>query len=135
MRPIAYAEDGVGHPDRRPCPSWCWVAQHGGEYTHEVDSRHPMGILHTRSDTPSVGLSLYPACPAHGERDRVVRLATLEPHLQQLGDGEPEIHVGRCTFESRERVYQDDSLRLPLDDAQDLMAVLAHLVETAERPD
>ena len=35
LRPTHINEDGP-HPDRRPCPAWCWVGRTGGEYDHLV---------------------------------------------------------------------------------------------------
>lgn len=135
LRPIAFRHDS-DHPDTRPCPSWCWIASPTAVeagYSHEIDQRHPMAAMHTLSSVPSVALSLYEADRPKGGGSRWTVLSTLEPRLQQEGQGEPEVRIALREYEGRESSYQDDFLRMSLDDVQDLIAVLSHLVKTAEQ--
>lgn len=132
IRPIAHNQGD--HPDSGPCPAWCWIATAGHDgWGHEINQRHPMAATHTSDDNvPEVALSLYEADPGRGE-DPWVRLSTLEPRLEQVGQGDPEVVIGRRTYKGRECTWEDEFLRLTLDDTQDLIAVLAHLVKLADQ--
>lgn len=131
LRPCAYADDGAGrHPDRRPCPSWCWVGQSGGEYDHEVDYAHPMEAHHRHDGIPHVVASLYRGQLVSGG-ERYVAAATIEPHLEQVGQGSPIIRAYLRHWEGREQKF-GEVLKLTLTDARELAAALTYLIETAE---
>ena len=63
LRPTAYAMS-TGHPDNRPCPTWCWVERSGGEHQHEIFARHPMKALHHIDAAIRTVASLYSGEPA-----------------------------------------------------------------------
>lgn len=132
LRPDAYADDGIDrHPDRRPCPSWCWVGQSGGVYDHEVYAEHPMEAEHHHGPIPSVVASLYQGSIVRDGDVNYVQAATIEPHLEQVGQGAPVIRVSLRHWKGRESKYAE-ILRLSLTDAQELATALTYLVETAE---
>lgn len=134
LRPSVYASDGIDtHPDRRPCPSWCWVGQSGGEYDHEVDCSHPMTAAHRHDGIPHVVASLYQGDnnSSKYEEDRFIQAATIEPHLEQLGQGAPIIRVALRHSEDGVSKY-GEILKLTLTDAQELAAALTYLVDTAD---
>lgn len=132
LRPANYAADRGGpgtHPDQRPCPSWCWVGQ-SDEYDHEMDYTHPLEAEHNMGAIPHVVASLYPGDPGHAG-DRVVSAATIEPRLEQVGQGDPRIAVGFRRYRGRESLFDLEYLRLSLTDARELARVLNHLVDLA----
>jgi hypothetical protein len=132
FRPIHFNEDGP-HPDRRPCPTWCWVGQQSDDkYDHDVSARHPTSALHSMDGTPAVLATLYQGeSPLGADGDRFVRAATIEPHLEQLGQAAPVIRVHLRRWEGRDQ-HLDEVLKLSTDDAREFMACLGYLVETAE---
>ena len=137
LRPIYYSSSGVkgSHPDQRPCPSWCWIGQ-SDEYEHEVIGQHPMSAIHTLEGTPSIVASQYWA-PRHKLSGDGVGPATIEFHLDQVGQGDPVVkvylraHEAGSTEEER-RIGFAEVLRLSLTDAEELATVLQHLVRLAE---
>lgn len=133
LRPHAYLESGPdNHPDRRPCPSWCWVGQSRGEYDHEISVRHPMTARHDHDRTPHVVASLYQgesSCDNNG--DRYVTAATIEPVLSQVGQGAPQISVHLRHYEAG-KFHFGEILKLTLTDAQELATALTYLVQTAD---
>lgn len=131
LRPVHYPERPGGHPDQRPCPSWCWVGQSHGEYEHEIDPRDPMRALHDVGSDAHVVASLYAGRPARGDGDRWAETATIEAGMEQRGQGEPVIRVCVRHYADGEHHY-DEALRLSVTDAQELAAVLAHLVRVAD---
>jgi len=132
LRPHLYPGDGRkgSHPDQRPCPAWCWIGQHP-DYDHEVHVLDTGAALHTMEGDPHVMASLYQGESSAGEGGRVVRTATIEPALEQLGQADPIIRVHLRHFEANEHHY-DEILRLTLTDAEELARVLGWLVRTAE---
>ncbi len=133
LRPIGYPDSGA-HPDQRPCPSWCWIAQEE-DYEHEVDSRHPLEASHTLEPHPSVAASLYPgASLSLGSGKYIHATTTIEPRLVQIGQAHPVINVAMRQYdEAGEQNYEDDFLRLTVDDARELVTALNYLIETADR--
>ncbi len=131
LRPIGYLDRG-DHPDQRPCPAWCWIA-HEEEYEHEVDCRRPLEALHTLEPHPSVVATLYPGDSSRGPGSRWIHTATLEPRLQQLGQGQPVVNVAFRQYEEGEQRYEDGFLRLTLADARELVTALNYLIEMADR--
>ena len=134
LRPIVYhANGGKGtHPDRRPCPPWCWVGKEEGDrYEHEVDPRDPMEAMHADGATARLVASLYPAPreKVNGER---VGTATIEAHLEQRGQGSPVIRVGLRAHHEDCGLDYKEILRLSLTDAEELSTVLRHFVRQAE---
>ena len=129
LRPHHFQENGP-HPDTQPCPSWCWIAKWGKD-GHEIEWRHPLEATHTMEGTPQIAASLYPAEPGSQAYPTVV-MATIEPRLQQVGQQPPTIRVAFRSYEGREQTYNDELLKLSIDDAEDLIAALSYLVKTAE---
>lgn len=136
LRPTFYLTDvGRGaqdHPDKGPCPSWCWAAEDG--YTHEVEPDRPMTIRH-RSDSYGTVASLYRGdldpVPDGEVGEMVTMTATVETHLERDGQSAPVVVVAlRQRDEDRQQKY-DEVLRLSIDDADELARVLAHLVGLA----
>jgi hypothetical protein len=134
LRPIAYRKDEMkhSHPDQRPCPSWCWVGQ-DDEAGHEVDSHDPMTAVHTMPASPHIVASLY-----EGEVSRrsdgggsVVVTATIEVHLEQVGQGDPTVTVYLRHYVEQKHRF-DELLRLTLTDTEELSTSLAHIVRVAE---
>jgi hypothetical protein len=103
------------HPDQRPCPSWCWVGQEHDQYEHEVDARRPMSASHELEGHPHVVASLYQGDFGFGA-DQTVSAATIEPTLTQVDQEPPRIRVALRAYEGRESRYQDELLRLSLED-------------------
>jgi hypothetical protein len=79
---------------------------------------------------PAVAATLYQGAYALVD-DRHVRMASIEPRLEQLGQEGPTIRVALRPWEGQDQHY-DEVLRLSLDDAPEFMAALGYLVETAE---
>jgi len=135
LRPTAYSDDDLksSHPDQRPCPPWCWVGQQE-EYGHEVLCGNPTNATHSMAGAPHVLASLYEGdryqADAHGH-GRVVMTATIEVHLDQIGQGDPTLTVCLRQHVGRESRY-DEVLRLTLTDADELSRALAHVVKVAE---
>jgi hypothetical protein len=129
LRPISYAMS-TGHPDRRPCPSWCWVGRAGGEFEHEIMARHPMKALHEIESAIRTVASLYPGEPAVGVGDRTVGTATVESDLTQLGSADPVISVYLRRWDGQIAKH-DKRLALTLEDAKELAAALTYLVGLA----
>jgi hypothetical protein len=90
LRPTSYS-GSAGHPDQRPCPSWCWVERSDGELQHEIVARHPMKALHQIDSAIPTVASLYPGEATLGVGDPMVRAATLESDLSQLGSADPVV--------------------------------------------
>ena len=133
LRPIYYSNNDTkaAHPDQRPCPSWCWVGQHP-LYGHEIDHDTPMVANHIMDTNPSVAASLYEADWSRGEGERYIHVATIEPRLEQAGQGDPVIKVALRWFE-HEHEHEHEHLRLSLDEARELVTALDYLVKVAER--
>lgn len=94
LRPHLYATDGADiHPDRRPCPSWCWVGNSGGKYGHEVEWDHPVGALHSFDGIAHIVASLYEGAVARGSEPRWVEAASVELDLEQRGQEAPIIRA------------------------------------------
>jgi hypothetical protein len=132
LRPIVYNEHDCT-ADPRPCPSWCWIGQSNGEYEHEIEPSHPMSATHTLEASPSIVASQYVGDSVRGEDPRLVTPATIEPRLEQVGQGEPIVHVALRHGYGKQHTYEDDRLLLSLDDARELVTVLNHLIETADK--
>ena len=130
LRPVRYSQDTAthGHPDQRPCPSWCWVAQDDTE-GHFIEPAHPFEAVHTLPATPSVAASLYGA----GRNADLASVSTIEPRLEQVGQAPPVINVALRLWRGKEMDYTDELLRLSIDDAEDLIAALSYLVKVAEQ--
>ncbi len=130
LRPISYAMT-TGHPDQRPCPSWCWVGRSEG-FEHEIIARHPMQAMHQIDSVIRTVASLYPGEPVLGIGDRKVDTATVESDLTQLGSGDPVVSVYLRWWEDQLPQHQK-RLALTLADARELAAALNSLVELANR--
>ena len=108
LRPDSYNDEGVdNHPDRRPCPPWCWVGQSHGEYGHSIDRAHPMDAEQHHDGIPHVVASLYQGHLVSGGEHRYIQAATIEPHLEQLGQAAPVIRVALRHWEGQEARYGD----------------------------
>ncbi len=77
------------------------------EYKHEVDCQHPLEASHTLEPHPSVVASLYPGTSSTGPRSRWVQAATLEPRLEQLGQGAPVVNVAFRRYEGGEQKFDE----------------------------
>ena len=52
---------------------------------------------------------------------------------EQRGQQAPIIRMAFRRYDGREQSYDDDFLRLSIDDAEDLIAALSHLVKVTEQ--
>lgn len=130
LRPNHFSDEGPdNHPDRRPCPSWCWIED--SEYDHEVDWRHPLTATHTMSGSPHVVAELYNGSFTHVAGETVYNTATIEPFLEQEGQEEPTIRVSLRHWVSHQEQSFEEVLRLSLTDAEELVTALNYLVKTA----
>ena len=134
LRPIYYSTNSDrtkgGHPDQRGCPSWCWVAQQD-EYDHEVDHTQPMTATHS-TDSISVVASCYAGDYGHGEGAAAVHTATLEPRLEQVGQGSAIVRVALRRWRGKDQLFTDSHLRLTVADARELVVALNHLIGLAK---
>ena len=122
LRPIIYkAEDRTADP--RPCPAWCWLAQ-STEHAHEVECAHPMSATHTMEAVPAIVASQYVGNMLTGG-PRLVEPAMLEPRPEQVGQGDPTIHIGLRHGHGKAHTYEDDRLVLSVEDAREMVTVLA----------
>ena len=119
----------TGHPDQRPCPSWCWV-EDSDDGEHEIIALHPMKALHQIDSVIRTVASLYPGEPTLGIGDRRVGTATVESDLTQLGSADPVVSLYLRRWEDQRPKY-DKRLALTLTDAKELAAVITHLVDLA----
>lgn len=100
-------------PTRRPCPSWCWIAREE-DYEHEVACEHPLEASHTLEPHPSLAASLYRGTSiSNGSGKYIHATTTIEPRLQQLGQGAPVVNVAFRQCEGGEQKYEDEFLRSP----------------------
>lgn len=132
LRPAHYLQDTCTpgtHPDRRPCPSWCYIGQ-STEYDHEVDYTRPLTATHIMNATPHVVASQYQGDPDRGQK-MVVSTAAIEPRLEQIGQDDPLVLVAFRRYHGRQQQYDHELLRLSLTDARELARVLNHLVDIA----
>lgn len=121
------------HPDQRPCPSWCWVAQHA-EYDHPIGSDQPMQAEHSMEARASVALTLYRGSQGGADGERYMESATLEPRIEQVGQDAPILVIGgRFHDDDGKQAYDHEMVKMTVDDTRDLIKVLTHLVEVAER--
>jgi hypothetical protein len=125
LRPTVYPE-ADGHPDARPCPSWCWAAQ-GVDRQHEIEAAHPLTAEHHIDQAIATVASLYPGESAPGASPGHLRTATIESDLAQLGTAEPVIRINLRSYRRHTERHQN-RLTLSLADATELAAVLTHLV-------
>jgi hypothetical protein len=79
---------------------------------------------------PKVAVSLYPGHFGHTP-DRIIRAATLEPRLEQLGDAVPTMRLAFRRDDGDAQLLDHDYLRLTLEDAQELVTALTFLISTA----
>ena len=131
------------HPDQRPCPPWCWVAADNpkGRYSHEIETDHPFEATHHSDKAFSIAASQYQGRPAADPCD--VFTATLELHLEQRGQGDPMIDVALRDYHNERdddgrwhwrMNYDDERLKLSVEDARELIAMLEHVVGLTELP-
>lgn len=75
--------------------------------------------------------SLYGGRHVDGQAD----YATIETHLESTNSGPAEIRIALRHFEypGANQVYNHEALKLTLDDARELVRVVAFLVERAEQ--
>lgn len=131
LRPSYFSdEESDNHPDRRPCPTWCWVGQ-DDEYDHDVDWRHPLTATHTMGGTPHVVAELYSGSYTRAGGETVYESATIEPHLEQEGQEAPTIRVHLRHWLSHQEMSHEEVLRLSLSDADELSRTLDYLVRLA----
>lgn len=125
LRPVTFNESAP-HPDPSPCPAWC---DHRPEAeSHEVDVSSGGEVEHS-GDSVSVRASLYQGKSGYGEAE----FATLETHLETRGLARPQLHVALRDYSyPGPKHHYDEVLKLTLDDARELAAVLTYLVAQAE---
>lgn len=134
LRPRLYVDETEKgtHPDQRPCPSWCWIAD--SEYAHEVLEEKPFIAMHQ-----TAGAVTFPAQRYRGRAHwnaatnlRQVETASLEVDMRQPGQSPPEVSVYlRYYDDDREPVFEK-VLTLSLTDATELATALAYWVAVAE---
>ncbi|MGC4112334.1 MAG: hypothetical protein QM747_18330 [Nocardioides sp.] len=138
-RPRTYYND---HPDTRPCPPWCWIVTDNpdGSYTHDisgtVEPRRMFEVEHTTHRRYPVVASLYTGHVARGGAD-LADTATIELNLRQVGQREPRIDVAlrHNVWEQGKGwvpEYDYQRLKLSIEDARELSAMLAHVVALSE---
>lgn len=136
LRPDDYSNANYtkgSHPDRRPCPPWCWVGRHP-EYDHEILPDRPMTAHHTMDGVPSIVASRYPGKMCGTPDDRQVHTATIEPRLDQFGQEDPRIDIALRTYSANgEQHYENDQLLMSVADAKELVKVLALLIDAANQ--
>jgi hypothetical protein len=135
LRPHVFNQYGPdGHPDRQPCPSWCWVGQSDDDREdHEVDPARPMSATHHMEGHPQVVAELYRG-DSYGPSTRVTQAATIEPVFEQMGQEDPTIRVWLRHWPTHQEQEFNEVLHLSLTDAQELAVALNYLVglEAAE---
>lgn len=127
LRPVAFDKNAAqtkgAHPDQRPCPSWCWVAQQD-EYDHDVESDHPSTTEHAANRLASVGLVSY-----RGYRlADTLHLATLQVDVTQLGQAVPRIRLSRHDAGD----FHADLFKLSVSEAREVVKVLNYVIALVE---
>ena len=114
LRPTEYRCDEP-HPDPSPCPAWCWAYQSGQK--HLVDAR--AGDVHHHSESAQLRASLYRGGPSITD-DTIEVFATHEARLEREGQREVQVVVARRTKTQGQSEYEDDLLKLTVEDAREL---------------
>jgi hypothetical protein len=135
VRPIYYWAEASTHPDREPCPPWCWAQQGDDDWMHEIDEEHPMVATHKLEPVPTTVATLY-----RGERraresqddPSYVETASIESYLEQVGQHEPIVKLDLC-HHPRGKYARENRLRLTVADTEDLISALTFLVKEARR--
>jgi hypothetical protein len=130
LRSPVFDKDGP-HPDERPCPSWCWVGQSNGEYHHTIDLTRIAHADHSMEGVAHVAVTGY---PGHGYRSEdAAYAATVEVNLEQLGQGSPVLRLAlRYGEDEDRRMAYDELVKLKVNEARELIAVLGYFIEIAE---
>jgi hypothetical protein len=130
LRPTIYSDTGP-HPDPRPCPSWCWVGQSNGEYHHEIEPTRTGTAVHSMEGVAHVVATHY---WGYTYRDGVVHAASIETHLEQVGQLPPRLRVALRygTGDPDDRMAFDEILKVSVPEARELIAVLTYFAEIAE---
>lgn len=126
LRTTTYEQLPDQHPDMRPCPSWCFVAE-DGKISHEVDAKNITSACHS-TDILAMQASCYPGKVIGTGK---ILSASIETYLRQQGQAPPGIRVGLRYFPTNDTQEYLPILRLTIEDADELSRVLAHWVEVA----
>ena len=116
------------HPEAGTCPPWCWAVDDNAG--HGVDVRCHGAIEHSTQITATLA-TLYDGLSDVGANE--ARFATVESCLEQNGDQDPAVQIAlrQWTYPGPNHEYAD-ILRLTIPDAEELVRVLSHLVDTAK---
>lgn len=127
------------HPDKRPCPSWCWVVVNNPDgYAHEIHEHRITTATHALEEAIDTRASLYPADTDH--ETRKITTATVESDLRQDGADQPVVRVALRSYPrvkkadgtyGRDHAYAE-LLRLTIEDAREFAAALVYLADVAE---
>ena len=99
-----------------------------------MEPTHPLSATHTMEGVPSLVASQYSGTWVVGEEsERLVETATLEPRLEQIGQGAPTVRVALRHGYGKQRIYEDDRLVLSIDDDRELMTLLSSLIDMADK--
>ncbi|WP_148576076.1 hypothetical protein [Nocardioides caldifontis] len=133
VRPTYYWAEASTHPDKDPCPTWCWT-RHGDDWAHEVDEAAPMAATHRLEPVPTTVASLYRGVrnqrEPSDETPSYVETATVRSYLEQVGQSEPIVKIDLSHY-PRGKYVRENRLRLTIADTEDLIAVLTFLVKEA----
>jgi hypothetical protein len=112
--------DEEGHPDARPCPSWC-----GG--VHVIDPVHPYDATHRPEAFGSVAASCYPG--TRGPEGHIEG-ASFDLELEQIGQAAPTIRLWLNAAADGDMARRPLAV-LSLDDVRELAAYFIHVYNIA----
>lgn len=125
---VHYDNNDHAHPDTRPCPAWCWVGNADG-YEHEINRWAPLTATHALGGFIHIGARHYIA-DKDGDR---IRLATIEPWIEQEGAADPVIGIAlRHRGKRGQHKYSHDRLKMHPDEARELVRALEFLIGLSE---